>query len=77
MAFDTDEHIRVRAYHLWEADGRPTGRDHEYWERAQQTLVADENTTPQPATKTARRTTKSSANGADRQPVQRRGRRKA
>jgi hypothetical protein len=26
--------IRERAYHLWEADGRPDGRDTEFWERA-------------------------------------------
>ena len=34
MAFDTDDHIRVRAYHLWEASGRPEGRDREFWEQA-------------------------------------------
>ena len=28
--------IRTRAYHLWEADGRPVGRDAEYWERARE-----------------------------------------
>ena len=26
--------IRDRAYYLWEADGRPFGRDAEYWDRA-------------------------------------------
>jgi hypothetical protein len=36
MAFETEDHIRVRAYHLWEANGRPEGRDLEFWERAQQ-----------------------------------------
>jgi hypothetical protein len=29
-----DESIRERAYHLWEQDGRPHGRDVEYWEQA-------------------------------------------
>lgn len=29
------ERIRVRAYHLWEEDGRPEGRDTEFWERAE------------------------------------------
>ena len=75
MAFDTDEHIRVRAYHLWEADGRPPGRDHEYWERAQQSYVA--NAASPPAKKTARQTTKSCTTGAETQPAQRRVRRKA
>jgi hypothetical protein len=28
------QRIRERAYHLWEADGQPRGRDLEYWERA-------------------------------------------
>ena len=31
-----EEKIRERAYHLWEADGRPTGNDLEYWERARE-----------------------------------------
>ncbi len=26
--------IRERAYHMWEQEGRPHGRDREYWERA-------------------------------------------
>jgi len=31
----TTEHaIRERAYYLWEQDGRPHGRDLEYWSRA-------------------------------------------
>lgn len=29
-----EHRIRERAYHLWEADGKPHGRDVEYWERA-------------------------------------------
>src|SRR5271166_537067 len=28
--------VRERAYHLWEADGKPHGRDVEYWQRARQ-----------------------------------------
>ena len=31
----TKQRIRERAYHLWEADGRPHGQDREYWERAE------------------------------------------
>lgn len=30
----TEERIRTRAYHLWEAEGQPHGRDADYWERA-------------------------------------------
>jgi hypothetical protein len=31
----TAQRIRERAYHLWEADGRPENRAEEYWERAE------------------------------------------
>jgi hypothetical protein len=30
------QRIREEAYRLWEADGRPSGRDLEYWERARE-----------------------------------------
>jgi hypothetical protein len=29
-----EDRIRERAYHLWEASGRPAGRDVEFWHRA-------------------------------------------
>ncbi|WP_218062037.1 DUF2934 domain-containing protein [Endobacter medicaginis] len=29
-----DNRIRERAYHLWDEEGRPHGRDVEFWERA-------------------------------------------
>jgi hypothetical protein len=31
---DLERRVRTRAYHLWENDGRPGGRDQEYWHRA-------------------------------------------
>lgn len=31
-----NQRIRDEAYKLWEADGRPVGRDHEHWFRAEQ-----------------------------------------
>jgi hypothetical protein len=37
-----EERIRVRAYHLWEASGRPPGRDQEFWQRAHE-LIAHED----------------------------------
>ena len=44
---DSDEarqqHIRERAYHLWEADGGPHGRQDEYWERAQELVGMEES----------------------------------
>ena len=38
MALEIEDHIRVRAYHLWEANGRPEGRDLEFWEQARQAI---------------------------------------
>jgi hypothetical protein len=38
---DHEHRVRERAYQLWETDGRPHGRDVEYWERAR-TLVGME-----------------------------------
>jgi hypothetical protein len=36
----TETVIREHAYHLWERDGRPFGRDLEYWSRASNELAA-------------------------------------
>jgi hypothetical protein len=33
-----EEEVRRRAYALWDEDGRPPGRDDEYWHRAEQEL---------------------------------------
>lgn len=33
-----EERLRLQAYHLWEADGRPHGRSEEYWQRARELL---------------------------------------
>jgi hypothetical protein len=43
----SDDHIRERAYHLWEAGGRQEGRKQEYWDRAQ--ALIDEEGKTQPA----------------------------
>lgn len=33
---DRQQRIREQAYHLWQADGCPPGRDLDYWERARE-----------------------------------------
>jgi hypothetical protein len=38
-----DERIRARAYRLWESEGRPHGRDVEFWERARQLDAIERN----------------------------------
>lgn len=40
---DREARIRERAYHLWEADGRPEGRDAEFWERARELVGMEES----------------------------------
>ncbi len=38
-----EQRIRERAYHMWEADGRPSGHDLEYWERASELVGMSES----------------------------------
>jgi len=40
---ERESRIRKRAYHLWEADGRPHGHDHEFWERAEFLIGIEES----------------------------------
>lgn len=40
-----EQRIRERAYYIWEASGRPTGRDTEFWHRACELVAASENGT--------------------------------
>lgn len=36
---DLEDRIRQRAYELWEAEGRPDGRDADHWERARRQVM--------------------------------------
>jgi len=38
-----EERIRERAYHLWEQDGCPHGRDRDYWERASELVGMEDS----------------------------------
>ncbi len=40
---DRENLIRERAYRLWEEDGRPEGRDLEFWERARELIGMEES----------------------------------
>ncbi|HEY2621671.1 MAG TPA: DUF2934 domain-containing protein [Acetobacteraceae bacterium] len=40
---EREERIRKRAYALWDADGRPHGREAEFWERAEALIGMEEN----------------------------------
>lgn len=37
---DFEQHVRQAAYHLWENDGRPFGREKDYWFIALEQLLA-------------------------------------
>jgi hypothetical protein len=41
----SDARIHLRAYYLWEADGRPEGRADEYWTKAQALLKEESRVT--------------------------------
>jgi hypothetical protein len=43
MTPEREVRIRERAYHLWEEEGRPEGRDAEFWERAKELIGMEEN----------------------------------
>lgn len=38
---DFEQHVRQAAYHLWEQDGRPFGKETDYWFRALEQLLAE------------------------------------
>jgi hypothetical protein len=52
-----EQRIRERAYHLWEAEGKPHGRDVEYWERARELIDIEDSAVsrklPDPPTQSA------------------------
>lgn len=49
-----DDAIRTRAYLLWEADGRPFGRDDHYWGLAQAEAVSAASVKPKRAAAVAK-----------------------
>ena len=40
---DREKRVRERAYHLWEAEGKPHGRDIEFWERARELIAIEDS----------------------------------
>jgi hypothetical protein len=46
--------IAALAYEIWERNGRPAGREVEFWLRAEQSLLSSSNPQPQGATPFAR-----------------------
>jgi Protein of unknown function (DUF2934) len=46
MPTPNDEQIRERAHQLWEAAGRPEGREHDFWYQAEHELKGDAANSP-------------------------------
>lgn len=54
----SQEQVSLRAYELWELEGRPHGRDQAHWfeaERQVQAVVSDEHAAPRSFKRTARK----------------------
>jgi Protein of unknown function (DUF2934) len=47
MAKPTDKEITNRAYEIWERNGRPEGRDEEFWRLAASPAAAPDQNTDQ------------------------------
>ena len=45
----SDERVRVRAYLMWEADGKPNGEADLYWHRARERMEAECHSSYPPA----------------------------
>lgn len=41
MSCISEDVIRIRAYQIWEREGRPSGRDYEHWVQAQVELESE------------------------------------
>jgi hypothetical protein len=39
MSHEIETRIRARAYELWESEGRPVGRDQDFWLRAEREVL--------------------------------------
>ena len=44
-----NERVRVRAYLMWEADGKPDGQEDLYWHRARERMEAETHASYPPA----------------------------
>jgi hypothetical protein len=46
MPEPTDKEIRERAYRIWQRNGKPEGREQEFWDLAQQELRNEDKSNP-------------------------------
>ena len=62
-----EQRVRERAYHLWESEGRPSGRHAEHWLR-QRTGDARRDRTRRAASKPRQAESRAEEDGAQRRP---------
>lgn len=53
---DAEQHIRERAYELWELEGKPEGTGEKYWHRAKELIEAQMQSSYPPTQSRAHRT---------------------
>ena len=41
-----EDAVRARAHALWEAEGRPEGREHDHWQEAERQILAERDLEP-------------------------------
>src|SRR5947207_12284324 len=46
MAKPSEKEIAARAYQLWEENGRPDGKEEEFWHAAEQQLLNEDRSNP-------------------------------
>ena len=46
MTQPTEKEIKARAYEIWERNGRPDGREDEFWQQAEQELRIEDKYSP-------------------------------
>jgi hypothetical protein len=46
MTQPTEKEIKNRAYEIWERNGRPEGKEDEFWQLAEQELRSEDKSSP-------------------------------
>lgn len=46
---DQNDRIRARAHEIWQAEGRPQGREADHWAQAERELAGEAEAAPEPA----------------------------
>jgi hypothetical protein len=66
---DVRRDIEIRAYLIWESEGRPHGREHEHWARAEAEILGGPQPSEKPAGKAARAKTAAPSKAQNKPPA--------